>query len=125
MNRLLVILLILTTSIILSCRNFSEFNTEDAERNSWLIGFLQNKTIIEGIYNYSEDIIELVLEVDSIDIFYSKADSIALMEGWDLNAYNPNFRVFSKEMKTTGNLSDVFIIKMEYISPNLLKINAY
>ena len=109
----------------LSCRNISEFNNEDAERNSWLIGFLQGKKIIEGKFNHSEDFIELFIEVNSIGNFYSKADSIALTEGWESNKFDPNIRVYSKEMVTGGGLSEVYILKMEFKPNNLLKISVY
>jgi len=109
----------------LSCRNFSDFNNDDAERNGWLTSFLQGKYIIEGKFNHSENTIELFIEVSSIDNFYSRADSIAEAESWQTNKFDPNFRVYSKEMVTGGGLSEVYIIKMEFTPPNLLKINAY
>jgi hypothetical protein len=109
----------------LSCRNISEFNNEDAERNSWLTSFLQGKKIIEGKFNHSENIIELFIEINSIDNFYSNADSIALTEGWKLNKFDPIFRVYSKGMETRGGLDEVMILKMEFKSPNILKVNVY
>ena len=109
----------------ISCRNISEFNNKDAERNSWLTAFLQGKKIIEGKFNHSEDIIALFIEVNSIGNFYSKADLIALTEGWESNKFDPNFRVYTKEMVTVGGQSEVYIIKMEFTPPNMLKISVY
>lgn len=109
----------------LSCRNVSEFNNEDAERNSWLTSFLQGKNIIEGKFNHSENIIELYIEINSIDSFYSKTDSIAESESWQLNKFDPVFRVYSKEMETRGGLDEVMILKMEFKPPNLLKVTVY
>ena len=125
MNRLFVILSLLMMTFTLSCRNISEFNNEDAERNSWLTGFLQGKNIIEGKFNHSENIIELSIKVNSIDNFFSKADSIALSEGWQLNKFDPNFRIYTKKMTTGGGFDEVIIIKMEFRPPNLLKVNVY
>jgi len=125
MNRLFVFLSILMMTFTLSCRNITEFDNEDAERNSWLTGFLQGKKIIEGKFNHSENIIELFIEINSIDNFYLKADSIALTEGWEMNKFDPIFRVYLKEMETAGGFSEVMILKMEFKSPNLLKVNVY
>lgn len=125
MNRLFIFLSMLMMTFTFSCRNISEFNNQDLERNSWLAGFLQGKKIIEGKFNHSENIIELSIEVNSIDSFFSKTDSIALTESWQLNKFDPNFRVYTKEMKTGGGFDEVIILKMEFRYPNLLKISAY
>lgn len=125
MNRFFVFFVIIMMTFSLSCRNNSEFNNEDAERNSWLTSFLQGKKIIEGKFNHSENIIEFFIEVNSIDNFFSNADSIALTEGWELNKFDPIFRVYLKVMETRGGLHEVMILKMEFKSPNLLKVNVY
>ncbi len=125
MNKIFIFLSILIITSTLSCQNTSEFKNEDAERNSWLTGFLQGEKIVEGKFNHSENIIEFLIVVNSIDSFYSKADSIALIEGWELNKFEPAFRVYSKEMETRGGYNEVMILKMEFKSPNLLKVNVY
>ena len=125
MNRLFVFLSILMTTFIISCRNISEFNNEDAERNKWLASFLQNKKIIEGKYNHTEDIIEFSIEVNSIESFFSKTDSIALTESWQMNSVDLSYRVYTKEMKTEGGYIEVIILKMEFRPPNFLKVTAY
>jgi hypothetical protein len=125
MNRFFGFFAIIMMTFSISCRNNSEFNNEDAERNSWLTSFLQGKNIIEGRFNHSENIIEFFIEINSIDIFFSNADSIALTEGWELTKFDPIFRVYSKEMKTIGGFHEVIILKLEFKSPNLLKVNVY
>lgn len=125
MNRFFVFFSIIMMTFAISCRNVSDFNNEDAERNGWLTSFLQGKNIIEGKFNHSKNTIELFIEVNSIDNFYSRADSIAEAESWQSNKFDPNFRVYAKEMVTGGGVSEVYVLKMEFKSPNLLKINAY
>ncbi len=124
MNKNIIFCLIWVSVFFGNCSGVSEFSNEDAKRHTWLINFLQGYTIRDGHHDYDNGTLEFYLEIDSIDTFYLKSDSIAISEDWKINIFNPNFRVYSKEMKTAGNLAYVLVIKMEYITPNILKVKV-
>jgi hypothetical protein len=118
-------LIILATTLIASCRNKVDFNYEDAIRNPLLINFIQGNDFVEGTHNFSENIVEMVLKIDTFSNYYSKTDSIAITEGWTINEFDSDKRVYVKEVKSKGNLRKLIIIKMEFHYPDLIQIKVY
>lgn len=118
-------LVILVTTLLVSCRNKVDFNYEDAIRNPLLVNFIQGNDFVEGTHNFSENIVEMVFKIDSFSNYYSKTDSIAITEGWTINEFDSGNRVYVKEVKSKGNLRKLIIIKMEFHDPDLIQIKVY
>ncbi len=115
----------LITTLVLSCKNKVDFNYEDAIRNPLLINFVHGNIFVEGTHNFSENIVEMVLKIDTFHNYYSKTDSIAITEGWMINEFDSGKRVYVREVKSKGGLRKLIIVKMEFHYPDLIHIKVY
>lgn len=126
MNRIVFYgLIMLIASLAVSCKNKVDFNYEDAKRNPLLVNFIQGNIFVEGTHNFSENIVEMVLKIDALHSYYSKADSIAIAEGWIINEFDSGKRVYVREVKSKGGLRNLIIIRMEFHYPDLIHIKVY
>lgn len=124
-RRYIYCLIIIVATLIVSCRNKVNFNYEDAIRDPLLVNFIHGNDFVEGTHNFSENIVEMVLKIDSFSNYYSKTDSIAIIEGWTINKFDSDKRVYVKEVKSKGDLQELIIIKMKFHYPDLIQIKVY
>lgn len=111
---------------IIGCNNVTDFTYDDAKRNKWLYPFIKEEIIVEGKHDFDKQTLFIHLLVDDVTKYYTKCDSISVINKWNIGYKDIGKRVFVKKLENNKfGINDITIIKITNNGKKNVLIHVY
>lgn len=91
--------------IFLGCSDKVNFNLDDVEQHAWMKPFVHSPFSFSGSHNLDESRIVFSFKTEvTIDEYFKRVDSLAIIDDWSIPFKCRNYRVFVRN--TFGEVAD-------------------